>query len=322
MSAQREVIKASRISQIIVSDILIGTKKINKKVSVRYHDKPLVIQTPFLEIMSPLKKTSHPNIYQMETLFKGDTKNKIDEWYDFIENMETQITNQVIANGTHWFTSKNVNINSLVKECDPQGSRFFTRWLVILESNIFVDTDKKTFNPAMLKEKDLVKLIVEIPDLWVEGDQCGLATVVQKIMVKPYQEKVITEYVFDESESDESDDSGNNTSIISLLATEQKIKQNQPIKQKNGDQEKNVKPQSKSLPTNQNSQTERNRKLMEDVREISGKRPIHPEQVGKNASKNRVTSHFSEDEKIIFQEFHQSQDSLSSDEINEEDLDF
>lgn len=342
MATSRELIKASKISQINADDIKIGSKKINKKVPVRYHDKPLVIQTPLLEVMGPLKKTSHPNIYQMETLFRGDTKNKIDEWYDFIENIETNVSAQITNNATEWFAPcKNINFNSLIKDDKLPNDIFYTRWLVKLETNIFVDDDKKSFNPSLLKDKDLAKLIVEVPDLWIEENQCGLATIVQKIMIKPYKEKIITEYVFNDTDSEELEESDKDNSMMALLATvsqkdvDQKSKQNLPQpsqKPKNVEQPKNIKQPTKQQQNPPNSQAERIKKLVDNVKEMTGKRSMNQEQVGRNNQKiyNKIVSDFSDDDEISIEEIPENKRmhqrfpkfSSSSDGINEEDLDF
>lgn len=353
MSVAREVVKACKISQITINNVKIGTKKVNKKVSVRYQDKPLVIQTPLLEIMGPLKKTAHPNIYQLETLFRGDNKNKISEWYEFIDNIETEISNQVVKNGIKWFTSKNININSLIKEQDPQENTFFVRWLVKLETNIFVDADRNSFNPSMLKEKDLVKLIVEIPDLWIEENQCGLATLVQKIMVKPYLEKVITEYDFNDTESEESEESEGSDkaeSIMSLLATDQRRSQQQSFiphsymtnqnninnqanlnNRKNSESIKNVKQSSgqSKIQNARNLQSESIKQLTNNVKEMTNKKSNVQDHDNKNHQKNFLESDddVSMEDITQFKRFSQRKNNstfsgFSSDGINEEDLDF
>ena len=229
--ATTEVVKALRISDINIDEVTIGTKKHNKKVPVSFKNKPLVFQTPFLEVRGTLRKTLFPDIYQLDTLFKGDSKQKIHQWYQFIESLETHISDQVVKNGATWFTQKDINIKSLIREIDATNEIYFVKWLVNLESNIFIDEQKKSFNPTNLKDKDCIKLIIEISDLWISENTFCLASVVQKILVKPFFEKIQSEYVFDDSDGIESesntDDDENN--IISLLATEQKTRP-QPAK--------------------------------------------------------------------------------------------
>ncbi len=128
MSA-KQVIKALRISDINISEITVGSKKIGKIVPIFYKNKPLIFQTPFIEVIGGLKKTSFDNISQIDTLFKGDNKNKIDAWYQFIENLENHITNQVINVGTNWFTSNNVTIKSLIKSLDTDKNYIMSNGL-------------------------------------------------------------------------------------------------------------------------------------------------------------------------------------------------
>jgi len=185
----------------------------------------LVCQTPFLEVVGSIKPTAYPTIHQLDTLFKGDSKKKIHAWYEFIENLETHICGQVETNGSDWFTKKRVAVKSLIKDFDNNKNIYYVRWPIDLRTNLFIDDKKKPFNASNLKERDLIKLIVEISNLWIDDDKFGLAVVVQKILVKPYQEKIHPEYIFNESDIDsasESDDNNQEINIISLLATEQK----------------------------------------------------------------------------------------------------
>ena len=221
LTPQIPQIKANRISDLNVNDVLIGTKKNNRIVPVYYKNGALVFQTPFLEVSGNLRKTHSPNIYQMDTLFKGDTRNKLDLWYQFIDNLETKITEQIENKGQEWFTQNTVVIKTLIRKHENDESLNYIKWPVDLKSNIFIDELKTSFNPADLKNRDLVKLIINIPYLWINNNVFGLAVIVEKILVKPYIEKVQSEYIFNESDSEIDD---NEKNIISLLATEQKNK--------------------------------------------------------------------------------------------------
>lgn len=250
MTSTNQVIKALKISDINIDEILVGTKKINKTVPITLGEKSLIFQTPFIEVTGNLRQTHYPNIYQLDTLFRGDTKQRIQNWYHFIENFETHVSNQVINNDPQWFTQKNVVFKSLIRELDSEKGIFFIKWAIDLKLNIFVDENKNPVNPTNLKDKDLIKLIVEISDLWIHENQCGLAIVVQKILVKPYIEKIYSEYVFDETDSENSFDKDSN--IISLLATDH---QTRPVSNKNNSQEsKKINNQSKIvMPTSYGS---------------------------------------------------------------------
>jgi hypothetical protein len=216
----KSVIKALKISNINVEDIKVGPKKTNKKIPISLADKPLVFQTPFFEISNIPAKTDYPNIFQLDTLFKGDSKRKIESWFKFVDTLENYISNQVTNNGSKWFTQKQVQIKSLIRE--PEKNVFFMRWLVDLKVCTFVDEKSKQFDPSKLKHNDLIKLIVEIPELWIDNSACRLAVIVQKILVKTPTEKIYNEYVFDDSDTDNSDsENDDRQNIISLLATEQ-----------------------------------------------------------------------------------------------------
>ena len=215
----KEVTKALKISDIEIANIVIGTNKTGKMVPIMLGEKLLVCQTPFLEVKGDLRKTPYPNIYQMDTLFRGDSKQKMHRWYNFVENLESHISNQVMKNGSKWFTEKNGIFKSIIHELDTEKGVYFIKWPIDMQTNIFVDEHKNVFNPADLRDKDKVKLIIEVSNLWINGNQCGLAVMVHKILVKQYNEKILSEYIFDDSDS-EPDEHENN--LISLLATEQK----------------------------------------------------------------------------------------------------
>ncbi|AYV85488.1 MAG: hypothetical protein Satyrvirus19_10 [Satyrvirus sp.] len=225
----KQPIKALKISDISIKDITIGTKKINNMVSIKLKDGLLHFQTPYVESFGNLKKTNYPNIYQLYTLFKGDNQNKINEWFEFLENLETHIINQIVNSSPKWFTKNNITNKSLIRELDGEKNIFFIRWGFDLQENMFINEKKEPFDPSALKEKDLIKLIVEVPSLWIKENQCGLAAFVKKIMVKPFVEKIPNEYVFDdefddETESEDNSDEVDKNNIISVLATEQKTK--------------------------------------------------------------------------------------------------
>jgi len=180
--ASRQVVKAQKISKINIPDIVVSPKKAGKIVPITYKNKSLVFQTPFFEVKGNLRSTDYPNIYQVDTLFKGDTKQKNNECYQFIENTETHIIEQVRQNGSEWFTQKDVIIKPLLRDLDTEKGNYI-KWPIDLTNNIFVDEHRQPFEPTKLRDKDLIKLIVEIPHLWVHENQFGLVVVVQKVLV-------------------------------------------------------------------------------------------------------------------------------------------
>ena len=74
-------------------------------------------------------------------------------------------------------------------------------------------------DPTTIVANDIIKMIIEIPEIWMKDNDCGLFVVVKKVLVK----KAKKEYMFEKSE--ESDD----IDMVSLLATKQ-IKTVQPKK--------------------------------------------------------------------------------------------
>jgi hypothetical protein len=334
-----DIIKALRISDIDMNNIMIGTKKTNKTVPISINGKPLVFQTPFLEVIGSLRKTQYPTIYHLDTLFKGDTKPKIGQWYQFMDNLETHISNLIVNNVT-WFTQNDVNIKSLIREDENNSDRIYIKWPIDLKTNIFIGEDKKLFDPINLKEKDCIKLIVEIAYLWITENNCGLAAIVQKIMVKPFIEKIHSEYVFDDSDKCESDIDDNENNIISLLATEQKTR---PTPKQNIQQQPNKKIQKPQKPitftTNDkqiNKETKRTDKIHQNI--INNTRNAHTKinkdavnpfkNIKYNNKYQNNLSDLSDDnsngysgKNMVQQLINDYSPSSNEDEINEDDLD-
>lgn len=226
--ANKQVIKASKISDIDVDKINIGLKKINKRVPITLNDTSLVFQTPFLEVTGSIEKTTVQNIFQLITLFKGESKHRVGRFRKFIETLETHISRQITQNGSKWFTQEDVIIKSLIREPDNQKTEF-VKWVFEMKPNMFIDEQKKPIIPDDLKNGDQIKLIVELSDLWINENQCGFVINVQKILVKPHIEKMESEYVFNDTDTDGEnsfDENENDSNIVSLLATEQKSKNN------------------------------------------------------------------------------------------------
>lgn len=224
MEESTEVIKALRISDINVNNITISHIKKNKIVPIMYQQKKsLIFQTPFLEISDAVTKTKHQDIKQFITNSSGDTKRRLSDFFHFIEEIETRITDQVIKTEDKWFTQKEVLLTTLVR-VNENGDPYI-KWPFDINSSIFIDEKKQPFNFEDIKKKDRVKIIVELSNLWIDKNQFGLAVNIQKVLVKQHQEKIQSEYIFDEeSDSDVENDEQSNK-IISLFATEQKPQQ-------------------------------------------------------------------------------------------------
>ncbi|AEX61491.1 hypothetical protein c7_L427 [Megavirus courdo7] len=229
----KKIVKALKISKIDVNKISIGSKNVNKKVTIYNENKPgLVYQTPFLQVKEKLRKVNENlsvKLYNFDTWFRGDTHSRISGYYQFIDNyedristlVEDQMVKQINNNSTDkWFNNpNNVNIKSLIRIYDEENGVYFIKWTLELNDNIFIDENKNTFNPENLDETYLVKLIIESPDFWINDNQFAPAAIVRKVLVKKMESA--SEYEFDETESE-----GSDNEFISVLATEQKPKQN------------------------------------------------------------------------------------------------
>ncbi|QGR53835.1 hypothetical protein [Moumouvirus maliensis] len=230
--SNKKVVKALKISKVDINKITIGSKLVDKRVPVYYggHTSALVYQTPFLEVKEKLRRINeNVKLYNVDTWFKGDSNNRIAGFYQFIDNFEDHISNlvekQVVNSNNKWFNNQqNINIKSLIRLLESDNNVSYIKWTLDLTNNIFVDENKNEFNPEDLDESYVIKLIIEVSDLWIHENQFGPAAVVRKILVKKLESS--SEYEFDDTDSDNSD----NEELISALATEQKpvTKQNNP----------------------------------------------------------------------------------------------
>lgn len=218
----KQVIRALKISDINVNDIRLSPHKTNKRVPISYNGEPLVFQTPYLRMSCDPIKTRYPDMYEIHTLFEGDTKEKIKQWFNFLESFEGNVSMQADKHLDEWFLNKKITVKSFIREQDGDKPLYYIKWAIDFKID-FLDPDKNDFDPLSLREGDLVRLIVSIDNLWISEDQCGLYVVVQKVMVKPYEETIETEYHFN-SDSDQEEDK-----VISVLATEQKPKSKVPF---------------------------------------------------------------------------------------------
>lgn len=263
-----DIIQALKISDINISSILVANAVKNKRVKITYQNKPLICQTPFLEVQTAVTESVLSEIKQFNTIFSGDTKRRINAFYQFIEKLELYIENQVAKNGNKWFPQTNIILKSLIRE---NADINFIRWPFDIKKVQFIDESKHKFDFDKIKPKDLVKIILEISDLWIDRDQFGLIVITQKIMVKPFIEKIKHEYdyVFNETRSNQSSDSDSesdvenpNKSIISLFATDQKPKSKSRPKI-NPDIINTKQSQVQSCPTNKILNTNTNVKVSE-----------------------------------------------------------
>jgi len=165
-------------------EVKIGSLQKNQSVPVIYNKDSLRFHTPFLKPSTEgLLKTDFPNIRQINTLF--DSTND-DAFYNFIEELENRISNEVGKNAKGWFTEKNVGLRSLGKKIDQQGDsekeNIYIGWPINMLQCEFVDENNDTYEGDF--DDILVKILVEIPNIWINPNLFGLTVIIKKIMVR------------------------------------------------------------------------------------------------------------------------------------------
>lgn len=236
MASNKVTVQATPIKNIDVSKFSLG--KIQEKfVPVLYNSSTFVCQTPLLEVSDDIKIGPH-SIIELNTLFKGDKKQRIHSFFKAIDNIECKMI-ELISNRGKWFTKDiksdkvKVTNKSIVRDIPNDGTTFI-RWPLNAKNNIFVDENDKQMSYDKIKCGSLVKIIFELPFLWIKDKQYGLFIRVQKVQihVPKLKPKSHTEYVFHVSESDVDDIDESldkdTVQLIDRLATEQAPPKSKP----------------------------------------------------------------------------------------------
>jgi len=210
----KQTIKALRLVNINISDIILNSIKNNKSCALKYKNKPLILQTPYLKVKDSVRKTNHENLYIIDTLMETYPLSNVNKWSKFIDDLENHISMQVGNIGKSWFTQNNIILKSLIKTSENNVP--YIKWPINFSKSIFIDENKNNINPNNIKAGDYLKFIIEFSNIWIDENKFGLAIVVHKILLKSIVEN---EYVFDDSE-EETENIGCETDVMSLLMTE------------------------------------------------------------------------------------------------------
>lgn len=218
MKPVTQTIVATKVSKVVVPDIVLHPKNKSDFIAkLSLNDKPLIFQTPYLELVSDLKKTEHLNIYKIDVLLDGPHKNKVDEFTTFIEKLESHICHLVKQGYSCWFSEEKIVQQSMVSTSSTTNKNYLALPL-IFDDNIVCDSDNKKLSTTDKIEKKNAKLIIEIPHMWIKNNQFGFVTNVKKIIVQKPQIKVVNDYVFDESDDDDNSVDKNTANLISLMS--------------------------------------------------------------------------------------------------------
>lgn len=223
----KKTVKALRVKNVDAKKFSLG--KIQEKfVPVLYNNNTFVCQTPLLEVIEDIKIGQH-SLIELNTLFKGDRKNRIHSFFNMIDKIECRMIDLITKHGK-WFTKDKttdtikVTNKSLVREIPNDGTTFI-RWPLNVTEDMFVNKTNTKVSYDSIKKGCLVKIIFELPFLWIKEQQYGLFVRVQKVMVHPpIQKQPPAEYLFENSEASDADIEEldrDTVNIIDRLATEQ-----------------------------------------------------------------------------------------------------
>jgi hypothetical protein len=177
---------ARRIDHIDPTNLIMGGGRRGNYIPLTYENNMLVLQTPYMEVKGSMEGTSFPNIFEMSTWFRGDSIAKQTKWFQLIECIEKKAIAHVVKNFDAWFATgtKQINWRPIIKNVDKGESSYFVRWPVEIKQGAIVNDVGRQLDSKSVHPGNLVKLIVECPNIWISGNKCGLMMVVRKILVR------------------------------------------------------------------------------------------------------------------------------------------
>lgn len=242
--------KALRISKFKVRNLSYKDAK-KTKIEMNYDQKSLVLQTPFLPVVEMISETSINNMCQLTTEITESSKD-IKEFVKVIGQIEEHSIEHVVKNGRSLFKERDVSFIELIRENKLQNTQNI-KWIFNKADVEFIDESKQSFDLKNITSDYLIKLIVEIPYLWINSTegQFGLATMVLKGCLKPRPKPIIKTnilssqiYDFDDSDTSQSDSDASDD-MTALYVTEtikpsKKYSIHKPSK--NGSEQSGVRP--------------------------------------------------------------------------------
>jgi hypothetical protein len=219
-ASQINIIKALRVSEINISDIELGNKH-DKKAKLSIKNKLIIMQTPLLEVDTIPILTNCSDVYEFTTLLTGRSQRKIKRFSKFTEDFESHIFNIIKEKYNTWFKENKIDYKPLIRE--KKDGTLFIKWIFDKSITPCIDKNNNEFDISKIKIRDQIQFIIELSYLWINTNQFGIVVTVHKMRVYEFNEPIVNEYEFNNSESISKSDSDDEAEdMISLLATETK----------------------------------------------------------------------------------------------------
>lgn len=206
----------------------IKSSETKKFILIKYNDKSkfknFVFQTPTLLNLS--KPVINLNYADIEVSLIGKEKNKINNFINFLNNLEDKIKTDAQENANNWFNltddNKNINFQKIIrdKQCDD-GQNHNILKLKIIKNNDFETflqlNNNKRIDIKNVPNDSWCKIILECYGIWINNDN-NFGIFFRPILISfTPKEKEIYNYKFiEDSEDNEIDipETENNENIF------------------------------------------------------------------------------------------------------------
>lgn len=222
--------KAQKHSSINVDNIFLDSKRKKGIVQLFYNSEVFNIQTPFLQVLGSITPSNFPSKKHFITAMNSNSKTsekRIKKFINSLEQIEDKVVTQIAKIGNKWFSNQDINFIPMIRETKNIDAHI--KWTFDIDDTMFIDDNKNSLGFDSIKEGVLVKLIIEIPAIWInkKENQCGMIVNVKKTWIKQEQnikpQPILkNEYIFDDETASASSSSEENNDT-SLFMTEQKL---------------------------------------------------------------------------------------------------
>jgi hypothetical protein len=188
-------VEALTISKIDLSNLVFTKiRQVNNKkiILVKYgkNKSNFVFQTPSLDLVNKQDNS-------IEVSLSGKEKIKVNNFINFLSNLERKLKNEAQNYYAEWFDNNNetINFQKLIRESDQFKNG-------TLKFKLINTTDFKTeFNNLNNLSKDVwVKIILELYAVWIDNEN-NFGVYLRPVLVS-FENKVKYNYKFADSDSD------------------------------------------------------------------------------------------------------------------------
>jgi hypothetical protein len=218
------IVKALSVANFDIKNVILSDSCLRGKVKIDYvtPHSTIVLQTPFLKVGTNLKSSHQdPSVWQLETIFSGLSEKKIVAFRDMINNLEEHVQDQMSSHPEWLDSNEDPGFFNLINEDeDAEGlDNEFIKWHIHSGVCVFENKDNPSTDDSMpnITTNHLVRLIIEIPNLMVKNNKGRLLVVVRKVLYQKFVPTQVSEYIFDNSDSEVEESDGEENRIANVM---------------------------------------------------------------------------------------------------------